>query len=257
MSNHAYHLIANYAKSHYLPKGQSGVVPPATIEGDLPSLWARDSFLLTVDHYIDWSAAAESAVALDLGAAASSQLYLGILNSANDPAELGSAVTPVQVDGSTEYYRTVYTVAKDDIPLTIANNTCLLYGVTILAASSQRRTWAVEVPVISEQGTALDTLYTKDVDLSVIDITATTSLAAYPGLVAYAIDTTAGAVTITPSTAETDQEIILMHTGGTANATFDATVNGVSGLTLQPGEHAHLIYHDGNWLNLNPITVVL
>jgi len=258
MANHAYHIIANYAKSHYVNNGNSAVVPPATVEGSIPPLWARDSFQLTVDHYIDWSASAESADALDLGAAATSQLYLGILNSANDPEELGSAVTPVQVDGSTEYYRTVYTIPKDDIPLTLANETCILYGVTTLAASNQRRTWAQQVAVISEQGTSLATKYTKDVDVSVIDITTDTTLTAYPGLVVYAIDTTAGALDITPATDEDPQEIILMHVAGAANATFVGTVNGVAaGITLQPDEAAHLIYHDGAWINLNPITIML
>lgn len=239
-------VIADFGVSHFIEK--SGVNVPAGYEPTIPDLWAGNSIEIQVDCYEEYSANESDALKCEFGAVATTKLWLKRKDSDEDPVDLTTGI--VTNDGSGRYFRLIYEVPADTIGHIFANEDCILYGVTL--DTSRERTWAQHLKILDDSGTGVATKETKDIDVSMIEITGNVTLTEYPGLVVYRITANAD-ITLGSVAAYDPQMMTFILADASLTANLIGTINGdAGGLALTEEFQSCMILGDGlEWINLN------
>ncbi len=241
-------VIENFSQSHFIEKNE--VNEPAGFEVKIPDLWAENSVEIVVDCYDQYSATEPPMVRTDFGNAATTKLYIKRRNSEEDAVELATGT--VTTDGvNTEYNQLTYQVAKDAISAAqFADEDCIIFGVVL--DTDREKTWAQNLRILDEDGTGAATKYSKDIDVSMIEITGNVTLTPYPGLVLYRI--TANATITLGAVATYDPQMMMFTLDGSGlAASLVGTINGdAGGIALDEEYQSCIVIGDGSdWINAN------
>lgn len=222
----------------------------------LPSiLYAGDSFGIelvvyelysaTSPIYCDWPAD---------GVTLSAKLYVKHADTVEDPVLVSTGTITAY---ATKRCQMNFTVYKDGIPANLAGATPVVLLFQVIDTTSPTPVQCSifqRLSLTDHNGTATASLVTRDIDVSVIALTASATLTAYRGEVRYTVAPAAAPVVITlPAlTTGVPQEIIITCISATYATTIPGTFNGAAGtIALGLNQTVHLFSDGTSWYNLN------
>jgi len=246
-SRQTWKLIADFAESLFFDAASAALNVPAGYVAQVPTLWPMTSGEVVIDCYEDYDETTKAS----FGAAASGTAYIKEKDLDDTPLAFGT-VTIEQVGDTGNYYVVRLSWEDDEIPVYYANKTCLIY--IELDDGVDRYVIAQTVAVTDERGAQLDGEETKDIPVSVTEITGDTTPTAYPGLIIWEVDNSAAAIEVTlPSaSAHAKQLVLLMPLSTSFDVTVTGTLNGDAGGAVLSSMAGGVIYSDGSawyWLN--------
>jgi hypothetical protein len=248
-------LIADFAQSHLIDRANSLVNPPAGYVGQIPAIVPLTSWEAAIDCYEDYTAATKASFGPTGG---TYKAYIKLANYDDEPLEIGT-VTVEQVGSTGNYYVVRLVVDDTDIPASYANHSCYLY-ITLDNTTSRWELGQI-VNVVDARGTALTAEETKNIPISVTQITADTTPTAYPGLIVWEVNNAAAAKVITlPSAAAYAKQLIaVVPLSPTYNITLVGTINGDAGGVVLRGMSGGVLYSSGTawyWMNADTYVTV-
>lgn len=218
------------------------------------TMYAGDSMNITLTVYEKYSTSSPDYC--NWPATSVAKMYVKHADTVEDPV-LVSTGSLTQVGA--EYCVMNFTVYADDISESLAGAAPVVFIFQVTEATVGQEVQCTifqRLYLTTHDGTSAASLETKDLDVSVSELVADTTLTAYPGRAIYLLDGSAAtvAVTLPTLTAGEPQEIILQCVNADhAVSTVAATINGAAAtaLSFTPGDTAHLITDGTSWYCLN------